>query len=90
MSVTLTNLPQGGMNMGIHIAQEEISHFTYDAMHNLNKQLAEKLAAEIFKKNKKKILLAVDIDLITGEVQKILLEKIKKHSLTPPLEETKT
>jgi len=77
MAVTLTHLTGGGMQMLVSITEEQIREITFQTMCDLNKKVAEKLASDIYKKNKKKIISAIDIDIITAEIQKIITEKIK-------------
>lgn len=57
---------------------------TYEAIRIASKELADRIAGEVFKKNKKKIIAALDVDLITAEIQKLVLEKIKKQGLEAP------
>lgn len=67
----------------IYTFQKMMEEMTFQATAELARETAKEIAGDIFKKNKKKILAAVDIDLVVAEVQKILLEKIKLHETTP-------
>ncbi len=79
----LQNLTSPNVSMIVQMMEVDITQLTYDAMRDMNKQVADKIAAEIYRKNKKKIIAGIDIDLVTAEVEKILLQKIKAQALTP-------
>ncbi len=63
----------------IHFMVTATEEFTYHAIGEMSQAVGRKIAAEIFKKNKKKIMAGVKLDLVIAEVEKNLLEKVKEH-----------
>lgn len=66
--------------MVVRVFQEFMEDVTYQAVAEMSREVGRKIAAEVFKKNKKKILASVDIDLVIGEMKKQILEEIKSHA----------
>ncbi len=63
----------------IHFIAQITEEMTYQAIAEMSREVGQKIAEEVFKKNKKKIMAGVNIDLVSAEVEKNLLEKVKKH-----------
>ncbi len=74
------NTSSSNLTLVVNMLEHSINEFTYEAVTQVSKEIAQKIAGEIFKKHKKKIIAAVDVDLIVAEVQKLVLERVKKQA----------
>ena len=57
-----------------------LESLSYQAMHDLMESVAKEIAGKVYEENKERIISGVDIHLLTGEIEKILVEKIKAES----------
>lgn len=65
------------------VIPEMVEGYSLRAIAEMSQEIGRKIASEVFKKNKKKIMAGVDIDIVIKEVEKNLLERIKKHQVKP-------
>lgn len=65
----------------VTLTQEMMDAYAHDAVRDMSIEVGRKIAEQVFKANKKKIISAVNLDLVIAEVEKNLLEKVKKHSI---------
>lgn len=77
--ITIQTMSNGGLRMIVELSEYAIDTYAQDYILEISREVAKEIAEKVFKQNKKKIISGVNIDLMVGEIEKLVVDKIKNH-----------